>query len=410
MNYKIGYLFDVSCPEIGFKRKPNKLLTLNNGHLSFRLIDSDLFLEGEKISSCWYQEPVLYEENDGVISNVVLLKNVPINTNNKSGYELICPYYAISNSSNPWLNGGTVAEFVAKYHFSNHPVTYFDTLITYDGVSLINTNEGYNGTPADPVYWSKDRVKQKEYIFYCYVLALHVLKRVQHCTLLSSIEIMPIVKSIIKFVDSINLNTILSTLTVTINDNYHHKAGGDDTYYVFKTISVNNSLANSDIYLRKVINIGNTELHYERGLGLINTTVFKTGPITGEELEKERKRIINSYSREEHISVLVAEAVLQERILYEMSKFHIKRIQLIDNLLNEKYHINKVSGGSLNYFVFRHCKGMSEEEMINTVNNHISLLTRCSLSDNETSPPPFIEFPYYVNPISLRDFSTSSTK
>ena len=252
MSYKIGILTNISL--IGNERHPNKLITFKDGHLEIKLIDLIPEIVECAQKDFYYEEPVLYVEESGSIKIIAQLIDIPVSLDRYQfkGLELICPFYSVNNSSNPGLQDIPIPR-------SYRNASYFDVDLRLDGNSII-VAPGYE-SPTE-LYYSRDEGERIEYYFYYYIIVEHLLKRLFKLDdSLGYGDHSDIATKIVKYVDSININEILSRLTIKERGHFIHKTGGDDTYYITQEVKLDDEIASKDAYLNKIIGIGEHEVY-----------------------------------------------------------------------------------------------------------------------------------------------------
>lgn len=155
-----------------------------------------------------------------------------------------------------------------------------------------------------------------------------------------------ITKEILETMESHNLEKALASLSVTVTDFYRNKVGGDDTYTIYREAHINDESVNTDDYIEKIIGIGSTCIHSERGytsnLKAYAPDIF-IGKYLGDNLEKEKERIRAQYSRDSHI-VYTLFSKLNEKdcAIREINDWKAKLSQ-VDKTLQEDFCLNKLS-------------------------------------------------------------------
>lgn len=116
------------------------------------------------------------------------------------------------------------------------------------------------------------------------------------------------------YIDSIDLQNLLSSLYVKVWDHHFLKVGGDDRYYVYRLAYLQDGTNIEDPYLKELIGLGEVCIEKDSGY----TSYFERpnipfGEYEGEVLEDEKKRIISKYSKEEHMGWLFYHKLFEQR-------------------------------------------------------------------------------------------------
>lgn len=378
MRYKIGILTNISL--IGNENYPNKLITFNDGHLEIQLVGLIPEIVEYARKDSYYEEPVLYEEEAGTIKIIAQLIDIPVSLERYQfkGLEFICPFYSVNQSSNPGLRDIPIPR-------SYRNASYFDVDLRLDGNSII-VAPGHE-SPTE-LYFSRDESERKEYYFYYYIIVGHLLKRLFiFDDRLGYGDYSDIATSIVKYVDSIRINEILNRLTIKKKGHFIHRIGGDDTYYITREVKMDDEIANKDVYLNKTIGIGEHEVY---SISSFSTILYDDidGNISEEELDAEKQSIIKRYSRDEHISELVSEAVLLRRARRQMHFQHAVRYEQFCDILQHTYHLDILHTGKLRQFIKNQLNNNDLINSISLVNNYLASKTVCSFTWKESLSPP----------------------
>lgn len=121
------------------------------------------------------------------------------------------------------------------------------------------------------------------------------------------------------YVDSFNIHNILEDLQVEVSEFEHTKVGGDDRYLILRKASITDSKAEKDRYISHLIGIGEQVIYEDRGVGFLwkQAEAFRKehpiGVYEGELLEVEKKKIIQKYSKEEHLHIVLLDELYSLR-------------------------------------------------------------------------------------------------
>ena len=153
-----------------------------------------------------------------------------------------------------------------------------------------------------------------------------------------------VIKQYVNYINSINIENILSSLYVKVWDYHRTKIGDDDTYYVYREARLLDGTIVTDPYLRHIIGLGDECIEKESGYtSYFSRPNIPFGIYEGEDLEKEKRKIIASYSKEEHMGWLFYNQLFkQEDIKSEISKLSDRINKTIDEL-EEKFFYKELS-------------------------------------------------------------------
>lgn len=328
MEYKIGFLYNLP------QRTPHRnhlLLTFEQDHFSFRLIDPRLIPKFR--NTCVFDNsldyPVLYSETlSGEITKLHLLSDLPIQFHSDSpqqGIALSIPFWEFPKTNNPCnrtsLTTGTRC---------SNQISSINILL--DGKELIVATENDWWLLHTDFYSFFPRIFS--WIVITYFVICKIVSSIQYdCYRIGSQINLPnylydelehrfyqpknredfFLNSIQKaksYIDSFNIQEILSDLSVEVTEHFYHKVGDDDSYFVSRTAILSSPIANNDRYLKNIIGLGEQCIHSDRGYCSAESMKIRgllTGVYTGQALETEKQRIISNYSKESHLGFLLSE-------------------------------------------------------------------------------------------------------
>lgn len=142
-----------------------------------------------------------------------------------------------------------------------------------------------------------------------------------------------------EYIDSINLEKILDSLWVKVWDCHITKIGGDDRYYVNREAKLLDGTNITDPYLNNIIGLGERCIESDSGY----TSHFPKpnipfGVYENETLEAEKRKIIDRYSKEEHMGWLFYNQLFkQENIKKNIIDWEHRKKIAVSNLENHFY-------------------------------------------------------------------------
>lgn len=140
-----------------------------------------------------------------------------------------------------------------------------------------------------------------------------------------------------KYIDSINLPSLLSSLYVKVWDTHISKVGGDDRYYVYRYAELKDGTIIDDEYLVDLIGLGKVCILEDWGY----TSHFERpdipfGEYSGEVLKEEKRKIISKYSKEEHMGWLFSHQLFKQKEYAEDNNIWEELRTRYTDALNEK--------------------------------------------------------------------------
>lgn len=344
------------------------LVTFENGHLAFRCFPNRRqrlgYIHCSNMSYYSFDYPVLYKEDEaGNVSEMVLIRDIPIVTKDtlkNQGLEIYVPFYEGKSFDSFGLD--EIVLGLGKMTSNS----FFDTSIYYDGQDL----------------FSKTGTKESfDFFFFKIVLIEYVLDVIVNKTKgyawsLSSMDFYKErVSKLKEYIDSINLDSILDGYKVYVEEYFRHKIGDDDSYSVYRTASVDKPV---DLYLSEILGIGEHNIYSDRGYCTAESmalTGLVTGDYAGDDLEKEKNRIKEEYSKEVHLGTLLSAlcSTIQTGIKYLPP---IERaLELFKSTLYDDFKLNAISneGRKLerNFYPFHQTirDRIKEEQEMNRLNS-----------------------------------------
>lgn len=375
-NYKIGYYYQNRLMRDEFHHNNRLVASFVDDHLEFKFINGDLWTHFyERLEYSRYKD-------DFFRQNRFFRQFNPYN------YRDDCLDYPVIFAED---NDGLVQEL---FFFSDVPVAKKNRIdegfsISEPGKDIYSTFLFYNG---EGIFPSNIDETSHELLFYKTVIHQFAVKRKVEFIKKESEPtceyfLQDDVKRIKEYLDSIDLENILSDLKVIVDEWHHVKLGDDDSYGIYRTISVSNPLAKDDDYLRRVIKPGSEDLYSVRAFSPWNTLRYEAsdflekhplGEYTGELLENEKRRIISSYSREDHlIHLLIKRFVDRDKFRLELPIWE-KRLQEISDCLSNKFHLNELLKIREYRSRIRTCDFTDSDDVakeLSSINNYIKQFT-----------------------------------
>lgn len=119
-----------------------------------------------------------------------------------------------------------------------------------------------------------------------------------------------------EYIDSIDLERILDSLWVKVWDYHRTKIGDDDTYSVYREAKLLDDTTITDSYLKYIIGLGKECIERDSGY----TSYFQKpnipfGVYENEVLAAEKRKIIDKYSKEEHMGWLFYDQLFKQEAL-----------------------------------------------------------------------------------------------
>lgn len=316
MDIKLGYFYNII--NNGYNRN-RLLLYFAHNCLRFKLFDPALMPSNKKTTNMggYYRclgDPVIYQEDvNGEVKSIIFLSDLQTfdNRDEIMGFTIGEP---------DLVNKCTTLYYDGKDVFADEKLT--SELLFYKSVI-------HHYAVRKKVWFLRHEADPKILIDPC----------------------LKYVKQIKTYIDTIDIAEILKDLKVTVHDHYRNKIGGDDSYYIDREASVSSQLAYSDEYLKTVIGIGHHNIYSDSGytsnLKAYAKDFIEENPLgeyDGELLEKEKTKIIASYSKEEHMGYLLSKRFIEREYnrAYRLPEWE-KALPDAEKVLMDDFHFGAVS-------------------------------------------------------------------
>lgn len=141
-----------------------------------------------------------------------------------------------------------------------------------------------------------------------------------------------------KSLETFSIEDVLNGLKINVREVFINKIGGDDRYYIYKTVQTNYPTEQLDSYIQNYIGIGDREIYKDSGytsaynLSLKN---FIIGEYNEEQLNKEKEKLIFNYSKEKHIQGLLMDYIVDKAkpTFYNINNIE-KKIKMLERTSN----------------------------------------------------------------------------
>jgi len=182
-----------------------------------------------------------------------------------------------------------------------------------------------------------------------------------------------VIKNYENYLNSIDIEDIISSLYVNVWDVHIPKVGGDDRYYVYREAKLLDGREISDEYLKDLIGLGKVCIEKDSGY----TSYFPRpnipfGVYEGQILEEEKERIINKYSRSEHMGWLMYHQLFKQEESKSKIEYLQKEIKKISGELNSDFHLDVVSTFDERHFYDFGKSYLNQSDVITKANEYIS--------------------------------------
>lgn len=409
MKYKIGYPF--FAPIYDFKEYM-VFVTIEHDHLIVKLINTLSFptIKKKLKPGNILDNPFIFtEDSSGQVINIIFLSDLPIRYRSEAtgkGLEIIVPFWSYSETNNPcnrllFSTGNRVSNQIDSINILTKGTEIFN--VSKDKWFSINYEKKKTAASTIDTFLSC--------LFSKIVITRYVLSTIvnsikndyQHSSVFSEGKYDDFYTKAIaaarNYIDSLRIEELISDLSIKVTENFGHKRGDDDRYSVFRTVSLSSSVANNDTYLKRLIGTGENEIYSDRGFcpaESMRLSGLVTGEYKREDMMKEKKAIISSYSREEHLGYLLSESI--SHIISnkcELEKWE-HCLNFYNETLNSCFHIEKVKefGKSL-YPLNDIFNKDNPQDIIDNINKKLVDNTKCTITDRE--------YYYIMSPISHQD-------
>lgn len=319
--------------EIGFYHKPAStyengthwLITYDGRHFSVKNVDGKLIPQSirkrrnsdKKLLPYPLCEPVLIRKEDpyneeSKVNEVVFLRDVPIRMDEEltnQGYEIYARFLKPLKSSNPCLKDKlSMSDFTGRLSIK--------TTVFFNGLEA---------TPQIPTYPKDSATRFMNQLLLTHIVLSSIVigKICEECTDCyqysyfrhfikdDSYSDRPthdtIVARLKEYVDEIKISDIVDNISCSIDYAYRPLGRDNEEMYYKRSIGVSDSYSfvHYDEYLSELLPLGCRSISGD--VRCVDVPHYQTGPVKGEELNAIKKRILNSYSKEEHLGYLLAE-------------------------------------------------------------------------------------------------------
>lgn len=268
--YKIGFYFGLETGR--FAHRNRLILVFAKDHLEFRLVAPEKVENWGRYSLDF---PVIYTETAGEIQKVTFFKDIPV-------------------VNRPITSGLCLSQPNTKKHCA--------TLYCNGKVLFDQSDQSLSGLERD---------------FYNVVIYFAALNnKPLDCNIHPLIDFhLKDIERIAKYVDTVDIVSILSDLSVNVYEVFKSRPGKDDYYYIYREAYVSSPVVANDEFLSKLIGVGDHEIYKDSGFtscyNMANKAddFIKEHPIGKYDCEKlayEKGKIISKYSKTEHAAYLMA--------------------------------------------------------------------------------------------------------
>ena len=155
-----------------------------------------------------------------------------------------------------------------------------------------------------------------------------------------------------RYLDTIDIKHIVSSLYVKVWDHHKIKVGDNDTYDVYRYAKLNDDSVVIDEYLKDIIGLGEVCIVQESSYtGNFSRPDIPFGVYEGDVLEAEKQRIISNYSKEEHMAWLFYYQLLKQH-KYQTEILKIQKVyDEVRQELESNYNLIKLSKADQRFFI-----------------------------------------------------------
>lgn len=186
------------------------------------------------------------------------------------------------------------------------------------------------------------------------------------------------ISKLVKYIDSVSLDSILESLYVEVHDHYRTKRGDDDHYNIYRTARILDANIKYDSYIKYIIGIGENVRIYESssyGGNLWGEAegfrkIHPLGIYSDETLENEKQRIISSYSREEHMAFLFYENLDKQHVASRNKTIWEEQLKSSVEHLNKDFNIQKLINIDQRFFT-AHQYDKDNSALLDSLNGYI---------------------------------------
>ncbi len=397
MKYGIGFLIRLSYGYADIKECPVILIYQGN-HFSLKRFDVNLL--GADALKCSFSKqnlntPIFYIMEKGEFKQMFFLSEFQLRLNGEltgNGIELYAPYIGRSSKINDddWSH---LYDSSADCNWN-----YLKSSIYVDGIDVFRSEDYYpraftkNGKTYStfPEATFFPRLSISRYIITEICSHLYqTAEIVRNKEVFSEEGLNEKKEEFSHYLDTINLDEITKGLKIHIAAHYRHKAGDDDFYTAEKIVELENDIANNDPYLRKIIEIGTSNIYTTHSIS-VPSYAEDSREYSELEIEEERNRIKADYSKERHMMSLVLSYlrdIYDESydLLFEIPSW-IKRLQNLYDALFEDYKLIIIKGHQqvckfdLKWYIYDNVLyryNEIDDELLTRINDHLRVVTEC---------------------------------
>lgn len=397
MAIKFGYYYHLIMCDSHDNRV---ILEYTKGGYRFRRVSPySLHLENPIPSMSYYSfdYPVIFNDHGNYISDIVFLSKIPIRSKDhltNKGFELYCPFLSERETSNPYSSTSLSAKSISLLSGQ-----YLDATVYYDGKDLFPLPPFHVGYDIDNLCSRVFDIDAHDYadVFFTHIgLVVFILNKMD-CSLRRDLRMLSgfkffgelglgkdfftFTKTLKEYISSIDIEKIVSDLSVSYETYCRHKNGEGfiSSYYCTKTVS--DPIARLDVYLNDLIELGKRGGDTDSDFN----PVYSNDILQGERLEKEKRRIIDLYSPEDHLIYLMGE-YLSGVAANLLDKNWTVALHEHRKCLFESFQLKQLSNKNRSFeqlfypLQSRYCK--NPDEIIDHINQSISDTT-CSFDNDE---------------------------
>ena len=375
--YEIGFYYPIIT--YGYQSTHKRFIVVyRKNHFEFLTTDKQVlpdFLE-KNGKSYSISEPLLIESVSNKIVHIIPLGKINRikygEQLTNSGFELIDP--------NPY---GGMAEYSLLVEYPKGEL-YCDGKPLFDSSYFRKSGEYAN-------YQYEVCIESIDY--YCTSRILHEIKNDCSTRMVYKIgswkdyrswEV--IINEKLQYLDSLDIQGIVDTIQIKIDEHFRNKIGGDDSYTVHKYVSVAREyeeLVKNDCYLKTLLEYGVKELVKETGytsaytLKLLSEYDGYLGNFTEDMLNNEKQRILSRYSVAEHMGYLLAEFSYEIDIKreFDIPKWE-SRLDRIGKKLFRKFRLGEIYKYDSRKLQNLECKTDQEiESALSEINKELGKIT-----------------------------------
>ena len=180
-----------------------------------------------------------------------------------------------------------------------------------------------------------------------------------------------ITRDLMKIVESYDIQKIVSSMRVEVNEGHSSKIGDDDHYWIIRTAYIEDKAIPTDGYIDEILGIGSKYIYDSKGYVRWETLATKApevyiGVYSGKALEDERNKVLSKYSKEEHLAYLIFSKLNDKNnAIEEMKKWKAVISQIEDNI-NINFRLDKIKHLDKRFF-----EGFNIKQSIDSINYYL---------------------------------------